>query len=516
MKSLSSLHGSLLVEFLRRSSRLPERIRVLSGKNSLLLALALLAGGVFSSILLLDGLSRFHGRTQDGRYLGTSSLEGFRTARCVLNLSFIALLAVYTLWLVRSPEERSEWRSLLARSLPFLVLAFVAYPASVDSYLYLYYGTMGLRGLNPYLVPAGSAPIALPIIWKETSTYGPLSQVVFMISALPAAFSPVAGIYVYKLFCLAAHVLNGFLVWRLLEPSSLRSKVTHAYLVNPSLLSMQVAEAHVDVFMCSWILLAAGSLLSRRYPRAVLAIWGGALTKTLPILWLPLVAGFLVARRRWKDLGRAGLVSAAIVALLAVTVLPGWSAWRSLCNPASAGRYARSTHHALSLVVQRLSTLSFQEQTAMLSTWAKISTGGFLLFYGWVFLQPHLKRRYSESHLASDFVWVTLALLGVATPWMMPWYATDVLPLGAVLVFDPLVGFCSLVFNLGCGIIYADGGGKTPISLLTSLSTIGPMIGVLVWRRRCSRVVARWATGPRESGTLTPAPPLRPCSEPLG
>jgi alpha-1,6-mannosyltransferase len=467
------------------------------GKGLAAIAIAAFAG--YAAVLVRDGFWRLSHPSPDGR-LGPSGLEGFHLARGILNVCFLIVLAAYVIWLLRSTEDSSTFRGLLKKALVFLALGLVAYPSTTDVYGYLHYGAMGLRGVNPYLTPAGSIPIPempLQSDWRQTSTYGPLTQLLFMIAVIPAKVSPVLAVYGFKLLCLIAHVVNAFLVWRMLGAGRLRSKLTMAYLINPSLLSMHVAEAHVDVFLCSATILLVGCILSGRYVEASLAAWAGVLTKTLPILWLPLLASFMLRRRAWKSLGWSGLASVAIVAVLAATLLPTVEAWRSLFNPASRGMEARSIHHLASLVLEHAVKLAPAARAAILSQAALLCTGGFGLYYLWAFLKPHFGRMSSDAALVADLGWVTLALLLAATPWMMPWYPTILVPLG-ILSGAPFLGLCSLVFSLSAGVVYGDGAGRTMISILTTLVTIVPVLGALVWRRRLSEMAAGWLSRAQE------------------
>jgi len=334
-------------------------------------------------------------------------------------------------------------------------------------------------------------------------------QLLFMIAALPARISPLTAVYLFKLFCLIAHVVNASLVWRVLGAGSLRSKLTMAYLINPSLLSMQVAEAHVDVFVCSATLILIGCLLSGKYFEAVLAAWAGALTKTLPVLWLPILASFMVGKRAWKPLGWSGLTSVAIVGVLTATLLPTIAAWKALINPAALGLAARSIHHLSGLLLDHGLKMGADQRNAIVSKEVLVCTAVFGVYYLWICLKPHVRRMSSESGLVADLGWVTLALLLLATPWMMPWYPTVLLPI-AVLSGAPFLGLCSLVFSLSMGVIYGDGAGRSMISMLTTVVTIAPILATLIWRRRLSEKATAWLA--RAQGPTSPPPATDPRS----
>src|SRR6185503_10669170 len=418
----------------------------------------------------------------------------FQLPRAILNGSFLVALAAYVIWLLRFREDSLTLSPLMKKAAAFLALGFIAYPATTDVYTYLHFGTMGLRGVNPYLTPAGTIPMPeMPLFsnWTLTSPYGPLSQTIFMICALPARWSPILGVYVFKAFCLAAHVLNASLIWRMIGPGGLRGKLTMAYLVNPSLLSMHVAEAHLDVFVCTATILMIGGILSGRLFEAAVAAWAGVLIKTLPVLWLPLLAFTMVRRRAWKALGGSALVSLAIVGVLSVTLLPTLDAWKGLLNPATRGMAARSVHHLASLVLEHGPQLDPDQRWEALSQELLFCTIAFGIFYLWVWLKPLVRPDHSGASLVADLGWVTLALFLVATPWMMPWYPAILLPF-AGLAGAPFFALCILVFSLSSGVIYGDGAGRGALSVMTTLVTIGPILATLLGVRKLSERAAGW------------------------
>jgi alpha-1,6-mannosyltransferase len=150
-----------------------------------------------------------------------------------------------------------EFSDIVKATSIFLAIAWIAYPVSSDIYLYLQYGLMGLNKVNPYLISSGNFASELSpfIFWDQTSTYGPISQLFFMAAAFFLSFNTILGIYIFKLICLLAHLLNSYLIWRQLKLSPHQQIITITYLINPLLLFEQATEAHIDVFVCTSIIL---------------------------------------------------------------------------------------------------------------------------------------------------------------------------------------------------------------------------------------------------------------------
>jgi alpha-1,6-mannosyltransferase len=345
---------------------------------------------------------------------------------------------------------------------------------------------MGLRGANPYVISASKVSTMLDpfLYWLQTSTYGPISEVTFVISALFIKFSPILAIYVFKAFCLLAHILNAYLIWRILLFSPHRHILTAAYLFSPFLLIAHIADAHVDVFLCTSIIVLLGCLHRQFYLGAVLALIAGFLTKTLPVIWFPLVFLFLIRQRRWKTVAVAVVMSGAIFLLLSQTLFPNLAAWKSLLNPGVSGMTARSLHHLVNLFWGLVTHSRLIQQVGLVQQLSRISLAIFALFYAWKLARLYFKRNYSEVDLVPDLGWVTLFLLLGATPWLMSWYPSILLPIGILSINAPIFTLVSFVFPLTAGAVIGAGSGDTLLSLVGCFVTLVPTFAILLFRRQ--------------------------------
>lgn len=442
---------------------------------------AVLVAIYLSATLTRLGLEKFDYILAGGQKFATFPDWGTHLG---ISLSYVLLYCLYLVWVFGSqPKDAvTDFNTVLRRSWIFLLLALIAYPLGNDVYIYLHSGLMNLRGGNPFLTPMGSYASELFqfVDWGQTSTYGPLSQLLFTASALFVSVSPILAVYVYKSFCLGLHILNGYLIWKqLIEPE--RGKVTIAYLLNPLLLMEQVAGAHIDVLVSTSLILLVGSLTRKWYAAAVIALWAGFLSKTLPIVWMPLVLAFLCRKRYWKALLQAGVVSVGLVILLSWKILPELSAWKSLLNPGVAGQYLSSIPALVMSIMNELRRLSLlplslAQQKAWLAQLAQGLTIGFGLFYVAILIRIGRKQNYLSLNLIADMGWVTLGLFLFATSWLMPWYASIVITFAALQPRAPLFGMTALVFGLSSSTQYLFQGN----TLLRSLITIGLPLLVLV------------------------------------
>jgi alpha-1,6-mannosyltransferase len=274
-------------------------------------------------------------------------------------------------------------------------------------------------------------------------------------------------------------LFNGYLIWRLLRTSEHRNKLTLAYLINPALLNEQVCNAHIDVFLTTALIVMIGGLYYRQYTIALLAAVTGFLTKTLPLIWLPLIVGFLIRRKQWQPLMLAASITCVVIGGFSLAVFPNFAAWRSLINPGVSGMLARSLYHAIDLLINNFLGLPTSIRQLLINPLIRLGYLVFLFYYVWVLTQPFVKARYSETKLVIDIGWVTLVLFLVATPWLMPWHTTILLPIACLSLNAPLFFVTSFVFGLSPQMVVGTGSGGSSLSLLTSFLTIGPAIAVL-------------------------------------
>jgi alpha-1,6-mannosyltransferase len=450
-----------------------------------------------SIALTILGLDKFHYVLAGGKRFATFANASTHLG---ISLSYLFLVLLHLIWLLGTPYSYrpAHFRDVLKRVAIFLLLAWVAYPLGNDIYLYLHFGLMNLSDVDPFTTPAGEFVSGLtPFVdWKQTSTYGPISQLLFSISAAAIALHPLLAVYLFKTLCAIAHLFNGYLIWKILPPLQ-RGKITTAYLLCPLLLLEQVGSAHVDVFLNTWVLVMAVCLVKQRYATAVLALWGGFLTKTLPIIWMPLLGLFLIRQQRWKPLAIALLFSLLIVTALSLTMLPSLQSWRSLLNPGVVGQYQSSLPALLRASFETLQIfvpgfLPLTEQKQVLLKVARYGLLVFVPFYAWTVLQIFRKPTYSALNLMEAIGWVTLVLMLYGTSWLMPWYVSVLLAIAAVIPTAQVFGFTTLMFMVSSSAMYglqADAG-------LRSLVTLGlPTLALMIGFRIKARGEGRGATG---------------------
>ncbi|MBV9386361.1 MAG: hypothetical protein JOZ78_08035 [Chroococcidiopsidaceae cyanobacterium CP_BM_ER_R8_30] len=401
-------------------------------------------------------------------------------------IEYIGLNIIYLVWIVKSQKriKNCNFKNILKTAFIFISIAFLGYPTTNDVYLYLQYGLMDLNGINPFIEAAGTFTSELsPLLyWKQTAAYGPISQLYFMIASYFLSISLVFAVYIFKSLCLLMHTINSYLIWRQLKFSPYQNWLTLAYLINPELLFEQVTNAHVDVLLSTILIILTAFLRHRYYSAGIIMIWLGFLTKTIPVIWLPLFVVFLIRQQSWKSIQFAFCISLVIFLILHFSILPTLDAWRSLLNPGVEGKTAGSLHNVFIAVLDILPISSIQLKNMIISAFYLISYIGFSLYYIWVLLKTYFKQSYSEVNLIVNIGWVTLTLFLFATPWYQPWYTSILLAITALNISYRRFVLISLIFCItsNCS-YYALGFDRTNLSgIVGSLLAVGPAIMVLL------------------------------------
>lgn len=395
-----------------------------------------------------------------------------------VGIEYLALNVIYLVWLLKNSLYGKSFRfaEILQRASLFIAFAFIGYPITTDIILYLQYGLMSLKGVNPFITGAGEFNSALSpfIVWGQSSTYGPVALIFFILSALFVPTSLFLGIYVFKLLCVIFHIFNGYLIWRALEAKPYQSSIALAYLISPFVLFEQVVNAHVDVLISTTLILSILCIKYRHYLGGILALWTGVLTKTLPIVWLPLVAVFLLKKQRWKSIAIAACLSLAICLAMYFTVLPTAQAWKSLLNPGVAGRVSGSLHSILDATLQSsvIPNSLARIRWPLVRGFTLIAYAGFVAYYVWTLAKIYFKPGKSEPNLSLIIGWVTLVLFLFATPWYRPWYATVLFPVIALNINSRLFVLTSITFCLCSSCSYYLLSANNIFNVLTILPSI--------------------------------------------
>jgi hypothetical protein len=408
-------------------------------------------------------------------------------------------------------------------------LIFVLTPAMLSRDIFVYAGfgrVISVYHANPYFVPLNAFPHD-PFIplddWRgSTSAYGPLWLAISALVARILREDPLQTILAYRVFGLAAHLLNTWLIYTMLcmIKRSPREVLigTLLYAWNPLVLLESCLGAHNDIFVVTLILLGIclciraehrGFTLLRSFLPVIVVFTVATMVKftAAPLIVFSLV---LLARhclpltesnkslalsRQWALMK---ILSAGCISLIIALAMyaPFWvghdihDVTTSFTSPPSASSSFGSILSALQFSI-RPDGLPTQKswfsvllyQLSQHSVWNVINLAVLISFscFGCVCLW----RTPSARTLALITLGTFCALL-VVTPWFFPWYVTWLV--GLVPVCLPVDGehrvgrsavAFALTFSFSAFLFYLLTLSPPPIGGwvgLRCLSTIGPPI----------------------------------------
>ena len=410
-------------------------------------------------------------------------------------------------------------------------LALVLTPAmlSHDAFVYAGYGRLlTIYHENPYFVTLSihpGDPFTRIDDWNSApAAYGPLWLIISALGALVAGDHPLAYILLYRLLGLSMHLLNTFLIAKILytggrtERSIVLAMLIYSW--NPLALLESSLGAHMDTFMVTLML---GGLLCWIAQEKVQATKPPSLRSYLPSLScftlaalikftaLPLLCLFLVVLVRrtfyavqdgkgglqWyralRTATTGGLISAAIILAFYIPFWIGQSP-RAIINSFATPPSASSAYGSILSAILNWMNVNRQPypgwQGALLSLFSQQRTWQIITLIAltivmicgiiWVWRHPTTR----TLTLATTAV---LGALLLVTPWFFPWYVVWIVGLAASSlpasdrIGRALVG-ATLAFSASALFIYLF-RGFSPIGEwegFTCLTTVGPPICTLL------------------------------------
>ncbi|MBV9788264.1 MAG: hypothetical protein JOZ51_08830, partial [Chloroflexi bacterium] len=257
-----------------------------------------------------------------------------------LMLASVALISVVYLLLLRlfrRAQEPPPLRVLMSlavlASIPLFLLPNLL---SGDVYSYIAFGRVAVvHGGNPFIDPPSMFavdPIYKWVNWKQVaSVYGPgWIYPSIILTILVNSFNQHVITYVlaYKLLAFAMHLVNGWLIWKILgqwKPEQ-QGWGTALYLLSPLALIEFVGNAHNDVLMITFILLGVLFHLRGHWYWTITAFTLAVLTKWIALPLLPLYGlALLWDAGSWRERGWKTAGSLLIFASLCISLYrPYW------------------------------------------------------------------------------------------------------------------------------------------------------------------------------------------------
>ena len=397
----------------------------------------------------------FSSMAPDGRYL-TANFE----VLFLFGLAFVVYAVTAFLIGRHARADQMKWLLRLVWIGAIVAgLIFVLTPgmSSQDLFVYADYGNLvGAHGANPYFMTP--AQVAFNDLltridgWSNApSAYGPVWVYISGVLSLIFGDHPLPYFYVYRLLELACHLVNIFLIGRILRQVGRSTRIVTLgmllYAWNPLMLFEGPLGAHNDIFMSTlilWGLLLCFVADQRGFTR-LRNYWPGLVMLTLAVLVkftsIPLIIFFLlvlaaktlgtpqtpVREMPWmaaiKNVVVAGLI---FVVLVVLAYLPYWighspiAILKSFGAPPSSNGAENSLMKVASLLKQNgvasgpiitlLANHSFWSIVDVLAMMIAVLVGAW---YTW--RSPSMQTMVLGS-LA------TLAIILLVTPWFYSWY----------------------------------------------------------------------------------------------
>ncbi len=268
---------------------------------------------------------------------GTLPFGSWQVSGVVLAPAFyvmcIALMCLPYAWLLRELSRRPEGHRDLPRmiwSAALLCATLVFLPSLLSKDLFDYMGhgrLLAAHHANPFITPASTFPadqFTQAMGWPgSTPLYGPAWATACALLALLGGGSFLGTALVFKLFFVALHLANGWMIHhlaRLQGRDAVRpARAAAFYLFNPLVLTQTAGDAHNDVVVLFWLLLALWLLARGDTIGSGLAGAMSVVTKYVTAPVMLLAAGHLLRSGRLRTGGmRAVLIFAGAGALVAV------------------------------------------------------------------------------------------------------------------------------------------------------------------------------------------------------
>lgn len=463
-----------------------------------------------------------------------------------------AIYGLCALFILRQAAEsiyHRQTRGLIRLGAAVAGLIYVFTPAmlSHDILAYASYSRLlAVYHANPYFVPISHFlhdPFTPLNYWAHTtSAYGPIWMFVCALLGFVLGPQPIDYVLAFRLFALAAHLLNIWLVIKTLQTMAQSSRTVTLgallYAWNPLVLLESNLGGHNDIFMLTFLLL--GIFLCARaekqgvltHPRGYLPpVVAFSLAALVKYTMLPVIVLFIIflalktlqstslARGtgttfkeaislRWKPAFLTALVAGMTTAVITIAFYgPFWighsiKAIENSFTSLPSSLYAQNSilrainvwtrSHSLYLSTHPFRNKAIQFLGAR-PTWDHISiaTLGITIILGaiWLWYAPSIR----------TFILASLATLGallIVTPWFYSWYiiwlvglAAVCLPLSQDRIGRALLAF-TLIFSASALLTYLFKDGYPPFGTWTGLdwlTTILPpllafLIAFVTWR----------------------------------
>lgn len=334
---------------------------------------------------------------------------------------FLAMSVVYAI-LIFVQANTTSLKKIVLSSLLFSLILLPIFPISSDDVFHYILQAKVLThyGQNPFTFSAFplNQDIFRAFIYPENISYPTVYGPVFMVlSSLPIFLFGsyfILAIFSIKAMFIIFHLLNAVLVYAIVKKKfpGMAKLAAALYAWNPLILFETALNAHNDVIMIFFILLALFFYAQKKYIWAFPTFLLACMTKYIALLVLPLFAVFLIKKVTEK---RASFyLQTGILSALFVLTLYGffWKGIETFDGILAIKNFVLA-NTILPAAISSLTGLQPNEFRSILF-------GMYISVY--VFLVVRLWKRAIFSELVKSFALSFFWYLALASTWLTTWY----------------------------------------------------------------------------------------------
>ena len=244
--------------------------------------------------------------------------------------TWLLFSAYASLWILSLPGLLIHGPSSMGASIPWtwdfivglglrLSLMFTLPNLSQDIYRFLWDGHLVAQGISPYLfipeqlitteqwlesVPENASWLIDkmgPLSAGNHSNYPPITQWIFALGHWLQIKSITGQIAVLRLTIILADLLLFFVGRLLLNKLSLNPKYINWYFLNPFVILELTGNLHFEAFIALCLVVCLWLLIRGAYLWAGIALGVGVGIKLIPLMFVPLIAAYLLSQNQWMS-----------------------------------------------------------------------------------------------------------------------------------------------------------------------------------------------------------------------
>ena len=353
-------------------------------------------------------------------------------------LSILVLFLLYYVayQLIKGQTSRRWGMAMMAFAVVFFVILALTYPIGAgDVFDYMLGGRiLAYYRVNPYthsgadFLPGDPLAPYAPY-YRHPSYYGPLwAWLAAGTNLLSGTGNLLANLWAFKALALVFYLVDVGLIYLIVKRLHPGRALDAAFLFawNPLVLFETAVNAHNDVVMMAFVLLAVYLFQRRRYHGMIAAVVASVMIKVASAFLIPVfVLAALWAlpdwRRRIAFLITGGLLAVGVIVLL---YLPFWEGTQIITVKRRLDMFTSSFPTLLMLLLR----FRLPKESAKLIA-SNLATMVFAVFYVW---QIWKLRGSVESLIRTSYT-LTLFFLLFICLWFQPWYIIWVIALAALL-----------------------------------------------------------------------------------